>query len=34
LPSRIATPVQIAVDPTSGNLYFTLGVHAIASSPF
>lgn len=34
LPSRIATPSQIAVDPVSGNLFITMSVHAIATSPF
>jgi hypothetical protein len=34
LPSRIATPSQIAVDPVSGKLFITMSVHAIATSPF
>ncbi|MGB8260659.1 MAG: hypothetical protein WCE75_09925 [Terracidiphilus sp.] len=34
LPSNIPSPVQIAIDPATGNQYFTLSVHAIASAPF
>ena len=34
LPSRIATPSQIAVDPVSGNLFITMTVDAIVTSPF
>ena len=34
LPSRIGTPTQIAVDPTSGNLFFTMAIQAIATAPY
>jgi sugar lactone lactonase YvrE len=34
LPSQLATPSQLVTDPTSGNMFITLTVDAIASAPF
>jgi sugar lactone lactonase YvrE len=34
LPSLIASPDELAVDPSSGNLFITMNVHAIVKAPY
>jgi hypothetical protein len=34
LPSHLATPSQVVTDATTGNMYISLTVDAIATAPF